>query len=292
MAFSGGLQGETHAMNARDGRGAVDALDAVGAVDAAAERAEAEALLRERAIEPVFQPILELAGGEIVGYEALARGPEDGSLHFPDRLFGVARRVGLLEEVDLLARRRALESAVAAGLTGPMALFVNVEPGAVGREPPIPSPALGCLGERGVTPVVEITERALTDDPAGLLAYADWIHEAGWHVALDDVGANPDSLALMPFLRPEVVKLDLRLVQERPDEAVAETMTAVTAYAERTGAAIVAEGVETAAHERMARSLGAGLVQGYRYARPGPLRPPAAPVRPRSWRLPATRRRS
>ncbi len=58
----------------------------------------------------------------------------------------------------------------------------------------------------------------------------------GWGVALDDVGADSMSLAFMPLLRPDVVKLDLRLVQERPGAAVAEIMNAVNAYAERTGA--------------------------------------------------------
>jgi len=58
----------------------------------------------------------------------------------------------------------------------------------------------------------------------------------------------------MPFLRPDVVKLDLHLVQQRPNHAVAEIMTAVTAYAEQSGADIFAEGIETELHEQMARS--------------------------------------
>jgi len=60
-------------------------------------------------------------------------------------------------------------------------------------------------------------------------------------------------------------------VQQRPDQAVAEIMTAVTAYAEQSGAHILAEGIETAEHEQMARSLGATLGQGWRYRRPAPL---------------------
>ncbi len=91
---------------------------------------------------------------------------------------------------------------------------------------------------------------------------ADWARAAGCGVALDDVGADPASLALMPFLRPNVVRLDLHLVQQRPDLAVAEIMTAVTAYAEQSSAHVLAEGIETAEHEQMARSLGATLGQG------------------------------
>ena len=52
----------------------------------------------------------------------------------------------------------------------------------------------------------------------------------------------------MPLLRPDVVKLDLRLVQDRPGPAIAEIMNAVNAYAERTGALLLAEGIETEEH--------------------------------------------
>ena len=176
-------------------------------------------------------------------------------------LFAAARSAGRVHELDRLCQARALQTALDAGVAAPFGLFVNVEPAAVsGIEPP--TALLAALRERGIGLVIELTERALTDDPARLLALADWARAAGWGVALDDVGADPDSLALMPFLRPDVVKLNLHLVQQRPDEAVAEIMTAVTAYAEQSGAHILAEGIETAEHEQMARSLGATLGQG------------------------------
>jgi len=185
-------------------------------------------------------------------------------------LFAAARSAGRVHELDRLCQARALQTALDAGVAAPFGLFVNVEPAAVsGIEPP--TALLAALRERGIGLVIELTERALTDDPARLLALADWARAAGWGVALDDVGADPDSLALMPFLRPDVVKLNLHLVQQRPDQAVAEIMTAVTAYAEQSGAHILAEGIETAEHEQMARSLGATLGQGWRFGRPAPL---------------------
>ena len=78
------------------------------------------------------------------------------------------------------------------------------------------------------------------------------------------------SLAFLPLLRPDVVKLDLRLVQERPGPAIAEIMNAVNAHAERTGAVVLAEGIETEEHLVMARALGATLGQGWLFGRPGP----------------------
>ena len=94
---------------------------------------------------------------------------------------------------------------------------------------------------------------------------------AGVGVALDDVGADDRSLALMPFLRPDVVKLDLRLIQDEPTAKVGRTVNAINAEAERTGAVVLAEGIETDAHLFRAQAVGAQLGQGWLFGRPGPL---------------------
>jgi EAL domain-containing protein (putative c-di-GMP-specific phosphodiesterase class I)/DICT domain-containing protein len=247
--------------------------------------AELDRLLAARDLHPIFQPIVDLRTGEAVGFEALARGPVDSPLHLPNALFDVARGAGRLAELDRLCQWRALETAADAELSAPFGLFVNIEPAVISHIGP-PTGLLAALRERGTRLVIELTERSLTADPAKLLALADWARAAGWGIALDDVGADPASLALMPLLRPDIVKLDLRLVQQRPDQAVAEIMTAVTAYAEQRGALVLAEGVETDRHEALARGLGATLGQGWKFGRPGPLphelEVPSRPLRLRS----------
>ena len=85
----------------------------------------------------------------------------------------------------------------------------------------------------------------MTLRPAELLSTAGGIRDAGWGIALDDVGAEPASLALMPFLDPDVIKLDLRLIQDSPTEALAEVINAVNAEAERSHLTILSEGIET-----------------------------------------------
>ncbi|HEV2896177.1 MAG TPA: EAL domain-containing protein, partial [Actinomycetota bacterium] len=90
-----------------------------------------------------------------------------------------------------------------------------------------------------------MTERAVARDPGGLLGAVARARAVGWGVALDDVGAEPASLAVMPFVRPDVIKLDLRLVQGRTTAEVARIVNAVRAQAELTGARILAEGIET-----------------------------------------------
>jgi hypothetical protein len=106
------------------------------------------------------------------------------------------------------------------------------------------------------------------------------MRERGCGIALDDVGAVPDSLALLPFVAPDVIKLDISLVQGWPSAEQARILTAVAAYAERSGATVLAEGIETQSHLEQARALGATLGQGWYFSRPGPLDAYPAPIRP------------
>ncbi|MGY1843328.1 EAL domain-containing protein [Modestobacter sp. SYSU DS0875] len=243
------------------------------------------AVLRDSAVTSVFQPIVELDTGRVVAYEALARGPV-GPLHAPDALFAAARAEGRLVELDHACRTSALRGAVRAGLLAPLTVFVNVEPDAVDEAPltALIDRADQVPGELRV--VLEITERALAARPAELLRTVARVRELGWAIALDDVGADSLSLAFMPLLRPDVVKLDLRLVQERPGPAIAEIMNAVNAYAESTGALVLAEGIEDGRHLAMASALGATLGQGWLFGRPEAA--PVAGATVASLRLPDT----
>ncbi|MEJ5914754.1 diguanylate cyclase domain-containing protein [Pseudokineococcus sp. 1T1Z-3] len=224
----------------------------------------------EAGVRSDFQPIVDLDSGCVVAYEALARGPRGSALETPAALFAAARSQGLLEELDRACRAAAFRGAVTAGLRAPLTLFVNVEPEALDEAPLDELAALVEEAPEQLRVVVEITERALAARPAELLRTVDRVRELGWGVALDDVGANPLSLTFMPLLRPDVVKLDLRVVQDRPGPAVAQVMNAVNAYAEEAGALVLAEGIEDQRHLRRGRALGARLGQGWLFGRPRP----------------------
>jgi diguanylate cyclase (GGDEF)-like protein/PAS domain S-box-containing protein len=246
---------------------------------AAPDVAALDALLAGEGPRSVYQPIVDLEDGTVLAYEALARGPEGSRLERPDQLFGAAQAAGRLGELDWACRLAALRGAE--GLERPLRLFVNVEPESLATPCPEHLVAEWERAGRDVDVVVEITERALTARPADLLHLVGEIRARGWGVALDDVGADVRSLALMPLLRPDVIKLDLRLVHEQPSTEVAEIVNAVNAERERTGALVLAEGIESEEHLRTARALGATVGQGWYFGRPAPL--PAvtpAPARP------------
>ena len=214
-------------------------------------------------IEPVFQPIFDLRDGSIVGYEALARG-RGGAPRSPDALFDLARAEGRVAELDRACREAALEGAIAGGLAAPFSLFVNAD--ATALEDDVPGTPRG-----GFTLVMEVTERALTERPEPLLRALTELRRRGWGIALDDVGADSRSLALMPVLYPDVIKLDLRLLDEREPEDVARIVTAVGAEAEQRLATVLAEGIDSEEHLATARAAGATLGQGYLLGEPSPL---------------------
>ena len=221
-----------------------------------------------QSVRSVFQPIVDLDTHAVVGYEALARGPVGSELESPAALFESARRLGALAALDDACRIAAFRGALRCGLLAPLTLFVNVEPEVLDAAPLDDLLAIAASAPGKLRVVFEITERSLGARPAELLRTVERIRRLGWQVALDDVGADPASLAFMPLLRPEVVKLDLRFAQERPGPKTAAVLHAVGAYAEQSGALVLAEGIENDRHLAMARGFGARLGQGWLFGRP------------------------
>jgi diguanylate cyclase (GGDEF)-like protein len=245
-------------------------LDPDDAFDPAGQAAELQRVL-DAGVTAVYQPIVDIATERVVAYEALARGPEGSPLHRPDRLFAAATAAGRVVELDWACRAAAVRGALDAGLGRSASLFLNCEPSAVDAPCPRRHERLWARAVQELDLVVELTERALTDRPAELSRALREHREAGRGIALDDIGADVRSLALLPLVEPDVVKLDLRLVQDRPSTDQAAIVSGVSAERERTGASVLAEGIETDEHLATARTLGATLGQGWRYGRPGRL---------------------
>lgn len=259
-------------------------------------------IIRSEAITSLYQPIVELDSGRIVAYEALARGPAGSDLESPAALFAAAADRELTAELDWVCRAAAVRGALAADLGRGVMLFINVEPSTLRSERPQRFDELEGLARSQLSIVVEVTERSVVDDPAALIASLGRIRAAGMGVAIDDLGAEPNSLVLLPFVAPDVTKLDLRLIQHAADEEVASIAGAVRADAERRASWILAEGVETEAHLNRALVFGARLGQGWMFGRPAQLptevgrgrrrhddivieRAPARPVVATPWEL-------
>jgi EAL domain-containing protein (putative c-di-GMP-specific phosphodiesterase class I) len=217
---------------------------------------------------PAFQPIVALPEEATVGFEALARWPERPSCE-PEQVFNHAAATGTLETLDRLCSDAAISIGLDAHLRRGTLLCVNAEPSTAypGRE----GDPMFARAHDELTLMFEITERNLLAHPHSLIRKVAALRADGFAIALDDVGAHPDSLALLDVIRPDVIKLDLALVQTQPTYAQARTLAAVLAHHERTGAAILAEGIETEEHLEQALAVGATLGQGFRFGHAGPL---------------------
>jgi EAL domain-containing protein (putative c-di-GMP-specific phosphodiesterase class I) len=230
--------------------------------------AEFERVLHDRLLRTVFQPIVRVQSGAVVGYEGLIRGPAGSILESPDALIKEAYRQNRVVEFDWIARACASRAALAARLAPDDLLFLNIEPMAMASNcPPDLRPDIEeAFGTFRV--VLEITERSLDHDPRTLFEGIDQQRPTVTGLALDDVGADVRAMSMLPVIRPDVIKLDLKVTQRTPSREAVKVLHFVYEEVERTGATILAEGVETKRHDQVVRALGATLAQGWLYGKP------------------------
>jgi EAL domain-containing protein (putative c-di-GMP-specific phosphodiesterase class I) len=238
-----------------------------------------DAVIERQAVRTLFQPVVHLDSGSVAGFAALSHGPMDSPLESPVALVSAAERTGRLSELDWLCRVQALKEAARSRLHSSLSWFVDVQP--AGLDPRCPDHLVPALSKARteLRVVLGVLERSAQDHITSLLHVTEQARADAWGIAVTHLGADEASLALLHVLQPDVVALDMSLLQSADPLAVGTVTAAVRAYAERTGAVILAEGVETEEHERLARVFGAVYGRGPRFGAPGPL--PASVPAPR-----------
>lgn len=241
------------------------------AEDAARSAAVAE-VVQMRALHAVYQPLVDLVTGAVLGFEGLVRPLASASFKSAGELFEAAELAGRTYALDL-----ACVDAVAAGaatLHHDQFLSVNLSPRTM--EAPEFSAALLVrrLAAHGLRPnrvVLELTEREAVEDLDRLRAVLEACQAAGMRIAADDVGAGNAGLRLLSQVHFDIVKIDLSLVQagSRGSGSLA-VLKSLRDLAGQWGATTVAEGIESAEQLRLVRDLRFGEGQGYLLGRPGP----------------------
>lgn len=228
-------------------------------------RAVSGVLAGEGLLQAHLQPIVDLATGEIWGVEALSRfpgHPQPG----PSAWFASATGDGRGVALEELALRTALE--VVPQLPARMCLTVNLSARSLleaSVQELLSSAAGPCL-------VVELTEHEQVLSYPDLLEVLASLRANGLKLAIDDFGAGHSSLQHVLQLEPDVVKLDLTLVQGIGGCARrAALVEAVRGFCTATGTALVAEGVEEAEDLAALVRLGVSHAQGWFLARPAPV---------------------
>ncbi len=231
--------------------------------------------VRSGALEPWFQPKVDLAGA-VVGAEALARWPRpDGSLGMPSDFIPVAERAGLMDDLgrDILRKscRRALEWN--AGTVRRASVAVNLSPQAL-RKPAIAEEVRKALEETGLAPALlelEITETGLALAADAAVPRLRELKSLGISLAIDDFGTGASGISRLRDFPVDYVKLPLDLVEPLPaDRRSRAIVRAVIDLAHALGFRVVAEGVESAGQFEWLGEASCDLFQGFLFAPPLP----------------------
>ncbi|MCB2413854.1 EAL domain-containing protein [Demequina sp. TTPB684] len=240
---------------------------------------EFAAILNERQVTSVFQPIVDLATGEVVGYEALCRGPEGSRFGSPAELFRQAELDGLQSMLNWICLGSAFEGFFSAGAPRSASLFVNMSVGLRIDQCPPDIYEIVARAQSSLRVFIELNDAALASDPEGVLATVDRARQLSWGVSVDDVSSSPGCLSVLPLLSADVVKLDMRMLQRDSPGGFAPSLGPLLKYVEANRVTLIVTGIETAAEAKLARALGATLGQGYRFGRPEALSGPLATPR-------------
>jgi diguanylate cyclase (GGDEF)-like protein len=227
------------------------------------DRHEVVAVIEDpEGLTPVFQPLVALATGQVSGYEALTRFKQPPK-RFPDQWFNLAARVGLGGALEAHAIKKALDIP---GRPPGTYLSLNLSPSTL-RAPEVQA----VLPEDLSGLVIEVTEHELAGDDAALAADLDEIRRRGARVAVDDAGAGYAGLQQLMRVAPDLIKLDRSLVQNiHEDPAKQALVDSFVRFGRRTGAQVVAEGIEAEEELRVLADLDVTYGQGYFLAKPGP----------------------
>ena len=222
------------------------------------------------ALRAVFQPIYDMKTGAVHGFEGLTRPLPGTGFADPGELFAAAEEAGRTVELDLACLATVLSSFATLGLPG--SLTINLSPRTLESDE-FSVPALLRMLQRNrvdpATVVLELTERESVEDLERLRRAIEACRAAGMRIAADDVGAGNAGLRLLSQVRFDIVKIDLSLVQGGAvRETSLEVVRTLRDLADRWGALVIAEGIETPVQLDLVRSLGIAAGQGYLLGRP------------------------
>jgi len=242
----------------------------------------AEALVREalqnEAFRLVYQPVVNLRSGKVIGAEALIRweSPERGTLS-PDEFIPVLEESGLIVPVGTWALQEACrEAARLRDLMDPHAtptITVNVSARQLAHDgfADTVASALRSSGADEHQICLEITEGALMHDVESAWAALRQTKALGVRLALDDFGTGYSSLSYVRRFSLDMLKIDKSFIDgldtSTEDRAIVEH---VIGLADALGMATVAEGVERPEQLAWLRRLGCQMAQGYALSRPLP----------------------
>jgi diguanylate cyclase (GGDEF)-like protein/PAS domain S-box-containing protein len=236
--------------------------------EAAQEKARIEndlrRAVREGELVVHYQPLIDLATGDVTGYEALLRWnhPERGLL-YPDSFIPLAEEIGMIDVVGQYVLQAACREA--ATWPGGIKLAVNASPLQF-RGGNLLNIVLQALATSGLEPSrleLEITEAVLMDRSPQIASLLESIRALGVGISMDDFGTGYSSLSYLlsyPFTKIKIDKSFIMGLREANSKAV---VSAIIGLGQSLGMTVTAEGIEEPEHLDYLRGIGCGQGQGY-----------------------------
>jgi diguanylate cyclase (GGDEF)-like protein len=225
---------------------------------------------------PFYQPIVALEDGRVVGYEALLRWHHpDRGLLAPGEFLVIAEEAGCAESIDWqIFEQVCAQAPRLLGKDGFVSINVS---GRHFRVPDLDARLLALLAEHGLPPRqvrIEVTERALLDNPAQVKRILENMRSRGVRVALDDFGTGYSSLSYLHQYPFETLKIDRSFITELPREGESQGLAVVRAIqvlADSLHMLVIAEGIEDEYQRQALMRVGCRYGQGFLFARPQPI---------------------
>jgi diguanylate cyclase (GGDEF)-like protein/PAS domain S-box-containing protein len=248
--------------------------------EAARRRIEMEARLRRALLQNellvYYQPQIDIATGEIVGAEALARwqDPAEGMIS-PNHFIPVAEQTGLIQAVGAWVLRETCRQGKEWLDKGfkPISLAVNVSQHQI-RQSDINGLVEGVLRETGFPAgnlELELTESGLMERQTDVIRILRSLRAQGVRLAIDDFGTGYSSLAYLKRFPLNVLKIDKNFIDDIPDQQDdMEIAATIIAMGHILGFKVLAEGVETPAQISFLKEKGCDLYQGFLISHPLP----------------------
>lgn len=229
-------------------------------------------LIEEDRFTSFFQPIVHTETQAIYGYEALFRGLEaDGSPINAGHIFQTAENAGMLFQVDLAGRRSAVDQAAHQGIGSAM-LFINFNPTAIYDPAYCLRTTVSACNDLGLRPeqiVFEVTETEEVEDTNHLRGILAFYRDAGFMIALDDVGSGYSGLNMLADLEPDIIKIDRHLITGIESNPFKQNIVEhLVLIARRQRIKVLAEGIETEAEQAFLAGLEIDYMQGFLFGKP------------------------
>ena len=232
------------------------------------EISDLKRIIDERAIKTVFQPIISLVDGEVLGHEALSRITCDSGISNMETLFALAGHHNCLWDLEQLCRTRAFEAAFRF-MIPPYSkkLFINVNPNVLHDESFQKGLTKEYLNQYQISSsniIFEITERNIIKDIEGFIAAIDHYKSQDYKIAIDDAGAGYSGLNLISDINPNFIKLDMKLTRDiHTDSLKAALVKGMVELSKISNISLIAEGIEKEEELETLVNLGVQYGQGY-----------------------------